>query len=320
MLPTQLSIRISVLDGSESIALPGWAAGLIWLGYWCRLNQQVGKRLIVFTVLPNRELSAAFAGLGCLIAGASIFEDCLSWITFKNLPSGRNVFWINKNTMKKYCGEIVCFKEYQGAEFIVVHVIKAPRKSETGSTLEISKSYFDDYRFTEEKPLSATKSLSFDAAVHSLKSLVENLNSKWVWADGAEALILSGLSGFENSMVGISLSIDGNTPVGFSELLCIGRNKEPTHAKLRIDHPRGGIQGSFPLAILDGVSAFEKHEHLVSVANLLILLDRSEYKHDIQDAVLGLRSISHDIPSSLKLPISEKFAHGLEISAYLIDA
>jgi len=320
MFPANISLRISVLDGNESVRLPDWAAALIWLGYWCRINQQPGKRLIVFTVLPSRELSAAFAGIGCLIAGASVFEDCLSWTTFKNLPPGQNVFWINRNTMANYCGEIIGFKEYGDAEFIVVKVTKAPRKAEVGFIREISKSYFDEYRFTEEKPLSAPKKLSFDAALQLLKSIVENLNPKWVWADGAEALILSGLSKFENSMEGISLSIDGNPPVALSELLCIGRNKEQTHAKLRIDHPRGVINGRFPLAILDGPHAFEKHEHLHSVANLLILLDRSEYNHGIQDTVLGLRSISQDITSGICTPLPEKFAHGIEISAYLIDA
>lgn len=320
MLPSDISRRISVLDGNRSVSLPDWAAALVWLGYWCRLNQQAGKRLIVFTVLPTRELSAAFAGLGCLIAGASAFEDSLSWTTFKNLPSGSNVFWINKNTMKKYCGEIIGFKGYVDAEFIVVNVIRAPRKAEVGTTLEISKFYFDDYRFSEEKPLSAPKTLSFDAALQSFKSLVENLNPKWIWADGAEVLVLSELTGFENSIEGISLSVDGTAPVAFSELLCMGRNKEQIHAKLRIDHPRGGIDGHFPLAILDGVNAFEKHEHLGSVSNLLILLDRSEYKHDIQDTVLGLSSVSQDITSSLDLPMPEKLAHGIEISAYLIDA
>lgn len=320
MLPADINLRIFVLDGNENISLPDWAAALIWLGYWCRLNQQVGKRLIVFTVLPTRELSAAFAGIGSLIAGASAFEDSLSWTTFKNLSLGRNVFWIDRNTMAKYCGEIVGFKEYEGTEFIVVKVIKAPRKAEIGFIREISKSRFDEYQFTEEKPLSASKTLAFDDAVQSLKSLAENLNPKWIWADGAEALIVSGLSKFENSIEGISLSVDRNTPVAFSELLCMGRNKEQTHAKLRIDHPRGEINGHFPLAILDGVNAFEKHEHLGSVSNLLILLDRSEYRHDIQDIVLGLRNNSQNITSGLDLPMPEKFAHGIEISAYLIDA
>ena len=320
MLPADINLRISVLDGNEAISLPDWALALIWLGFWCRLNQHKGKRLIVFAVLPTREFSAALAGIGCLIGGAAAFEDTLSWATFKKLPIGRNVFWIHRNTMTRYCGEIIAFKEYDGAEFIVVKVTKAPRKAELGLIREISKSYFDEYRFTEERPPSAPKALSFDTALQALKSLIPTLNQKWIWADGAEALILSRLTKFEHSIEGVSLSIDGNVPVALSELLCMGRNKEQTHAKLRIDHPKGGINGSFPLAILDGRTAFEVHEHLGSVANLLFLLDRSEYQGDIHDTVLGLRSVSHQATSNLHLFMPERFAHGIEISAYLIDA
>ena len=320
MLPADINLRISVLDGNELISLPDWALALVWLGYWCRLNQHKGKRLIVFAVLPTRELSAAFAGIGSLIGGAIAFEDTLSWATFKKMPIGRNVFWVHRNTMTRYCGEIIAFKEFEGTEFIVVKVIKAPRKAELGLIREISKSYFDEYRFTEERPLSVPKAESFDIALQALKSLVPTLNQKWIWADGAEALILSGLTKFEHSLQGVSLSIDGNAPVALSELLCMGRNKEQTHAKLRIDHPKGGIDGNFPVAILDGTAAFLVHEHLSSAANLLFLLDRSEYQADVHDTVIGLRSIPHQAIPNLNLFMPEKFAHGIEISAFLIDA
>lgn len=319
MLPAELSRRISVLDGDVKVPLPDWAASLIFLGAWCRSIQLAGKRLIVFAVLPARELAAAFASFGSLVAGAGVFEDSLSWPTFKKLPAGQSVFWIHRNTMARYGGEIVGFKEYEGSEFIVVKVTKAPRKAELGFNREISRAYFDDYRFTEEKPPSAPKIASFEAAWKSLKSLVENPNPKWIWADGAEALLVTSVAMFESAIAHLSLSIDGKPSIAISDLICLERNKEQSHSKLRIEHPRGVLEGVFPLAILDGAKAFMMHEHLALVTNLLVILDRSEYQEGIHDKVLGLRSISQDNDAYFQGSMPDRFAPSIELAAYLID-
>ncbi len=204
MLTDNFGHRITIIDGDDENSLPDWAASLIWLGAWCRSFQQDGKRLIVFAVLPTRELAAAFASFGCLVSGAAEFEDALSWPTFKKLPTGQSVFWVHRNTRSQYCGEIVGFKEFEGAEFIIVKVTKAPRKTELGMIREISRSYFDDYRFTEEKPPSKSKAARFETTQLSLSSLVSNLNPKWIWADGAEALIVSSVGNFESSIVSVT--------------------------------------------------------------------------------------------------------------------
>lgn len=314
MLSANFRLRISVLNGCEKDSLPDWAVSLMWLGAWCRSMQHADKRLITFAVLPTRELAAAFASLGCLVVGASVFEDALSWQTFKKLPIGRSVFW-----MARYCGEIVGFKDYEGTEFIVVKVTNAGRPTEVGSIREISRSRFDDYQFTEEKPPPAPKAASFDAARLSLESLVENLNPKWIWADGAEGLLVSNVAKFESEIEDLLLSIDGKPPVAISDMLCLGRNKELSHAKLRLEPPRGVLEGGFPLAILDGTSAFKVHEYLGSVPNLLVILNRSEYQDDIHDNVLKLRSISQDINFDFQSAMPDKLAPGIELAAYLID-
>ncbi len=274
----------------------------------------------MFAVLPTRELAAAFASLGCLMAGASNFEDALSWSSFKKLPSGRSVFWISKSGTKRYCGNIVCFKEYDGTEFVVMDVTKAPQRAEVGTRREISQNYFDDYRFTEEKPPTVPRSSSFDAAAQSLRYLVENLNPKWIWADGAEGLIVTNVASFESSLAGLSLSIEGQNPIALSNLLCLERNNIQNHAKLRIDHPRGELSGNFPIVILDGAKAFMAHEHVSSVSNMLVILDRSEYQEGIDDAVWGLRSISIDDQNTdLQNSMPSMFTPGIELAAYWID-
>lgn len=274
--------------------------------------------MIVFAVLPARELAAAFASFGCLVAGASMFQDRLSWSTFRRLPAGQSVFWMHGNATAHYCGEIIGFKEIEGAEFIVVKVTKAPRRAEEGHIREISRPYFDDYRFTVEKPPTVSKAASFETAQRALESLVANLSPKWIWADGAEGLLVTSVTKFDNSIAGLSLSIDGKS-VAVSDMLCLGRNKGHIHAKLRVDHPRGSLEGDFPLAILDGPNAFMAHEHIGLVPNILVILDRSEYQEGIHDRVLELRSISQDIKPDFMRFIPKKFVAGIELAAYLID-
>lgn len=312
---------MTIIDGDETFSFPDWASSLAWLGAWCRLNQQPGKRLIVFAVLPTRELAAAFAGLGCLIAGAGAFEETLSWPTFKNMPAGRCVFWIHNNTGMRYSGEITGFEEYGGTEFIVVKITNASKnkKSYVGSSIKINQRYFEDYRFTEEKPPSAPKSMSLDTVSSLLKALIGNISPKWIWSDGAEGLLVTSVTKFVSAIENLSLSISGKQPITLSAILCMARNKGHDHAKLRLDHPKGSLDGNFPVAILDGSKAFEMHEHLASIPNLLIILDRSEYQERIHDTALLLGGISQDISPEFMQTIPEKFAPGIELSAYLID-
>lgn len=320
LLPDTLSKSIYVFDGREKSLLPDWAASLIWLGAWCRSCRLHGKRLIVFVVIPTRELAAAFASLGCLIAGASNFEDVLSWSTFKNLPAGRGVFWSSKSGTKSYGGNIVGFKESGGSEFIVVDVTKASKRSEKGTRREISRNYFDEYRFTEEKPPTAPRSASFHAAECSLNNLVENLNPKWIWSDGAEGLLITKVVAFESAIAGISLSIAGRNPIALSDLLCLERNTVQSHAKLRIDHPKGSVLGKFPIVILDGARAFMAHEHLTAGSNMLVILDRSEFQQGIHDEVMQLRSISsayQNLKPDWIMPNS--LLPGFELAGYWVD-
>jgi hypothetical protein len=320
LLPADLSRRISAIDGHDRCALPDWAASLIWLGAWCRSSQVSGKRLIVFATLPTRELAAAFAGLGCLVAGAGAFQSTLSWPTFKSLPIGSEVFWTSSNAKARYRGRIMGFKEDGDDERILVEVTKAAKKGHIGTRSEISRKFFANYRFTEDEPPTIPKAASMEAAVQSIGSLVENLDPKWIWADGAEGLLITSVAHFESAIAGLSLSIDGQAPIAMYDILCSGRNKGKSHAKFRIDHPRGTLSGGFPLAILDGANAFFAHEHLARVSNMLVILDRSEYQEGIHNSVLELKSISCDAePWYCQDDLPDNFPPGVEVVGYLVD-
>ena len=321
MILSEIRTRISVIDGEERFSIPDWAASMVWLGAWCRSSQLPGKRLVVFAVLPTRELTATFAGLGSLIGGGGVFEDVLTWQTFKKLPAGRVVYLIRRDTGMRYSGKIIGFEDCDGTEFIVVKITDSSKskKSTIGSILRINQKYFDRYRSTEDKPPSVSKTASLDAAGSAFDSLIENLNPKWIWSDGTEGLLVTSVTTFDRTIKNLSLLINGKQSIALSDILCLARNKDVSHAKLRFEHPRGSLDGVFPLAILDGPKAFEVHEHLCTVRNLLVILDRSEYQSSIHDTALQLIPISQDISPEFKRSIPERFAPGIELAAYLID-
>lgn len=320
MLPSDFSRRISVIDGPLRVSLPDWASTLVWLGGWCRSNTVAAKRLIVFVVLPTRDLAAAFLSLGCLLAGARKYEDALSWPKFRALEAGRQVYWSRRGGTSRYQGKLLGAEKRADAEFMSVEITKAQRRAEVGTRLMINRKYFDDYRFTVEEPPTKPRVISLNAVGRSLACLVEDMNPKWIWADGAEALVVTGVAGFEASMTDLAISVDDQDPLAIFDILCSGRNNSQSHAKLRIDHPRGTLTGNFPLVILDGPSAFAIHEHIDATSNILVVLDRSEYREDIHNAALGVRSVStSDFDATLKSGMPTTFAPSIEVAAYLID-
>lgn len=254
------------------------------------------------------------------MAGAAAFKYTLSWPRFRKLPIGHDVFWRTKGSTRGYHGRIEGFKEYSETEFMVVRVIKAPRHAETGLLREISQRYFEDCRFTAEQPAPVSRGASFEAANRALQGLLGSLNSQWIWADGAEGILVTSITSFERSISELSLSVDSQLPISMSDLLCLGRNSGHNHSKMRVDHPKGEVSGEFPLAILDGSAAFSVHEHMANVSNVLVILDRQEYQENIHGQVLQLRIIAnHNCNDNIQNTVPKSFPPGIELASYLID-
>jgi hypothetical protein len=314
-----LRSEISIIDGAEILPLPEWTAALVWLGAWCRKHQLMDKRLITFAVLPTRDLAAAFACLGSLLAGAEAFEDTLSWSKFSCLPRGTKVFWSTRDGSRSYQGNIIGLEFLHDSEFIVVCVMKAARRAEIGSTFRISQKYFDNYRFTEEQPPTVSKTCSFGNASRFACDLLERVNPNWIWADGAEGILITSMAKFDKAITGLSLKAGGQQSLPLRDLLCIEINGKTTHAKLRVTHPRGKLSGNFPLAILDGPDAFLTHEYLHNIPNILVILDRNEYRESIHGSLLQLMSIAVNTNENYFEDLPDKFPHGIELAAYTID-
>ncbi|MBK6973905.1 MAG: hypothetical protein IPH26_13555 [Sterolibacteriaceae bacterium] len=312
--------EIRVRDGAAEYRLPDWASALIWLGAWCRSYAAPGKRLVAFAVLPTRDLAASFACLGSLIEGSRRFKDSLSWSRFRALPTGSVVFWKQPPGTRTFSGTVIGFGRREGSgEFIRIET-KLRSKNMAGLVQEISEHAFDRYLFTVEQPPSANRTDTYRKAESFFNHLLGKCDPKWLWADGAEALVVTSIAKFELNQEGVSLLTTGEPSVALSDVLCIARNKSQSHSKIRISHPRGNIVGTFPLAILDGPEAFYVHEHLDGTSNILVVSDRSEYRADIHDTVVQLKGMAAADAGSSPAGIPNTFPPGIEISAFVIDA
>lgn len=316
-----LKDNIKVLDGATVQPIPHWALAFMWLGAWCRSYRGPGKRLIVFAVVPSRDLAAAFSCFGSLVEGSRSFEDKLSWTRFRALPPGALVFWKQPRDKKSFSGTIIGFERpYGGDEFIRIQVTKPVSIAKTGLIQNISERYFDEFQFSVEQPPSTNRANVYTKAENFIKRLVGKINPKWIWADGAEALLVTGLAKFDQTLSDLSLVTGEAQSAPLMELLCAARNHSPNQSKVRVSHPRGSISGTFPLVILDGPEAFYVHEHLDATANILVILDRSEYRPDINNVVLQLGSVTGCDAECVHIGVPDEFPPGVEISAYIVDS
>jgi hypothetical protein len=312
-----LGRTIQLMDGAHVVPLPEWAAALVWLGAWCRQHQIPDKRLITFVVLPTRTLASAFVGLGCLLQGAGTYQRTLSWPRFSLLPVGSVVHW--KQGAEAWSGNILGIEALDGTEFMRIEVTRPLARGKKGAIRLVSRNYFDNCRFSEEKPPSSSKIASIQESEQVLREMLGSLDDEWIWADGAEAVLVTGVAAFERGLPELATVAGGRRPFALKELLCTGRTHELAHAKLRVASPRGKLTGEYPLAILDGADAFHTHQHLTHIPNLVILLDRSEYGDEIHDTVLQLKQAGSCAAIEQLMPIPDAFPEGFELASYIIS-
>lgn len=310
---------IQLIDDSTEIITPPWVDFFIAIGAWCRRNQIKNKRLITVVVVPTRELASGFSALGSLMEGAKAFEDSLSWPTFRSLPLESIVHWKQKVGKSNFSGKILGFENISGTEFISLEVTKPAAIAKKGLVQKVSKNHFDSYLFTTEPPVNSSKVFSMAMANNLLSSWIGSISPKWVWADGAECLIVTSMSRFEKDFSDISITCDGQQPISVLDLLCLGNNNDATHSKLRISHSRGCVDGKFPLIILDGPDAFHLFVHSSNSSNLLIILERGEYLNDIHGTVLQMRSYGAECLELLNAGLPSIIPAGIDFSAYTVD-
>ncbi len=312
----ELTKNIKLINDGLIVKSPPWVNFLVSLGSVCRGLQFDNKRLITLVVLPTRSFAAGFANLGSLLIGAKNFNDSLNWETFKALPIGTTVYWNKDQT--KYAGIILGFERMYDDDFILLEVTKPVTKAKGGLKSFISRSNFQEYSFSREQPLGVSKSETLDKAGRFFNAWVGGISQRWIWADGAESLIVGRVKELSSIYSELFISLDGEDQISMQDMLCMQNNHLNFHGKSRVTHPRGELDGDFPLIILDGPEGFYIYTNKSSTSNLLVFLDRSEFNENIQNTVLQLKNFSVDFTEEMFTYLPAVVPAGIEFITFKV--
>lgn len=303
---------IYLLDNNEKVQLPDWAKAYLWLGWWCRKLQLEHARLLVVSVLPTRNLAAAFAGLGCLLAGAQQFCDGFKWQDFRNLPPGSEVFWKVLNSNTKY-GGIVLEPTDGDADLVSVRITTRINK---GTTWSFSPSKFVECLFSQENLPTPRGTLAMENAMLLHQRLGLETKPRWIWTAGAEAQVVTNQTKFREALTRLQIGVQGTAAVPFEDVLCAPRDGDKL-TKLRVLSVNHAFVKDVPVTILDGEAAFDQRDEIES-GNVLILLERTEYTAEIHNYLLDLRNWA-EAPSLVVLQdMPSHFPPGIELAAFVI--
>jgi|GEM_PF-6182895 len=317
--PEAMSINRNILvrENGRPSPLPAWAKTEIWLGWWCRRFQLVDSRLLVVAVLPTRELAAAFAGLGALLAGAQIFDQGFSWDTFKQLNPRTEIFWGNGTS--RFQGEITEPTVGWPEETVPILITKVSegRQSFKDTILGVSENKFNEMIFSQSQLPAQQGTASMANALQLLMSVGIQTNSNWLWDSNAEACIVTTKSWFWSAIDSLDLMISEEELIPFKEMICTSSNNDNILSKLKVMPVTKVHNDPTPVTILDGPSAWKQISH-IDRGNVLVFLDRDEYSAEIHNLLLEVANVSEDPPIGLLESIPESIPLGMELTSYLI--
>jgi len=299
----KVRLDLFLAEGSGT-PIPSWILFNLYLGYWMRTKPNKGKRWLAVLVLPTREYSANFAALGAVIAGAHNYSEGLRWPQFSGLGPTDIVYWPSKTSRLGYSGIVSGVVGLDGQEFIEVLIQTAPRKPEVGTKLQISKEYFQQYKFSLQKPRSGEKNRTTNEAWRQFQSLIGSVSEGWHSTDDAETLIVTKVEQFLTQAKDVCFLLYGES-VDLIDLLCVERNRDYRQSKTKIEPVKGDITGKFPLVILDGITPYYIQEHINQASNLLLILDRSEFDQGVLSDISALaQAFPVHAPETLVRPLN----------------
>lgn len=304
---------IFLRSNGENSPLSDWAKAEIWLGWWCRRNQLVGERLLVVAVLPSRKLSAAFAGLGCLLAGAKQFRGGFKWEDLRNLPEGSKIFWNNSGYQIRYEGEIGKIPDWD-SNLVRVQITKGSKR-DVGTVWYFSAKKFSECLFSEECMPTQRRTLAMDNVLRLHRELGVDTNARWIWTAGSEAQIVTNQTRFWDNLDDLQIGVKSSNPVPFEEALCATKGNDRTLSKLRVVSAGQIHEQSALLTILDGGDSFD-HVQEIESGNVLILLDRTEYTIEKHNLILDACNSAVEPPQGALLDPPVEFPPGIEITAF----
>jgi hypothetical protein len=297
-----------------------WAKACMYLGKWAKSRYRKDTRRITFVVLPSREIATAFISLGALISSVRSYKDELSWTKFSTLDSGLEIYWKRLETGDLYFGNVIGVELIDSEPGIKLKITRSRKKSDINAEIWIPEDQFTKYKFSLEKPASAKREAVINTSLEFLEHLIGNVSPNWAKSDGQDLLLVTKINRFKSSidcMVAAVGNEDFHT-IKFESLLGFEKLGDTRLSKLKISHPRGCINTSAELVILDGPSSFSIKEHIPPINDLLVVLDLIEFNENefmFVNELQGLAELEELKEDALNIA-AEKFPIGFEVSSY----
>jgi hypothetical protein len=297
-----------------------WAKACIYLGKWAKSQYKKETRRITFLVLPSREIATAFISLGALISSIGSYKGGLSWGKFSTLDSGVEIYWKRLESGDLFIGKVVGVELIASESAIKLEITKSRKAKDVGTTILIPEGQFSKFQFSLEKPASAQRNAFINASIAFMEHLLGNVSPAWAKSDGQDLLLVTNMNKFKSSIEFLLAGVGDQyeRPIKFETLLGFEKLGDGRHSKMKISHPKGDLESSAELVILDGPSAFSIKEHIPLGNDLLIVFDSLEFNENELEFVHGLElaaeTVNFIVDSSHT--VEEKFPIGFEISSY----
>lgn len=289
--------HLTLVAGDISSPLPDWAAWLVWLGDWMRVQAMGDGRRIAVVRLPSRKVAAAFTVFGALLAAARLHDDSLDWEALKELPADTSVFWREKSLTAKgksvtKSGRILELMTIDNNEFVVVSVDTRSGSGQT--TRSFSRSSALGYGITLGS-ITAKADAQLSGLGRIVRPLTSGFKDSWLRTPHPECLLLSGREHFLGDLEGVSINVCGGTVEIFSTVLALTDTTGHRYGKTRLISPRATVllDGGFDVVVLDGAKALQRLAE-TTAKSAIAIVDRAEYDAESEQVVALLMGYRAD--------------------------
>lgn len=272
--------RLSLRIAENLIPLPVWSDWLVWLGAWLRSQAEMSGRRVAIVRLPSRRLSAAFVGLGAILAAMRTHDDALDWESLQALPIGTTVHWrvAKGDKTTGFAGTVRSVEVVAGVKCLAISVTKPLRNA--GTTFFLPKSTALNYGVTLGT-VTARTDHQHVASASLFRSVVDGASQTWIRSHGVDSLIVTERSSFLDDLSELVLSTDQNSNVPFADALTLSSSENKQHGKLQLVSNRSELanENQIGLTVLDGpVAAMNLPRS--KAQSVVVLLDHAEYDEE----------------------------------------
>lgn len=282
-------------------ALPAWADWLIWLGTWMRSQTLADGRRVAVVRLPTRRLSAAFVGLGAMLAASRVHDDTLDWDALQTLPAGTRVHWrVNSGGRAvAYSGLLGSTRDYAGSLCLAISVDTPKRAS--GATTLLPRASALSYGVTMGN-VTPRLDERLTAAASLMRVVVDQASLSWVHSVTADSTVVTERSSFIADLEGLSLYAAGGARIPMLDALTVSGNESRQHGKLQVVPVRAQAfcDSERGLTILDGAVAATRlgASHARSI---VVLLEHAEYDEEVEHVIGPF--VSASIDAGIHVPV-----------------